>query len=64
MPDTLVYGTFHTLPAVRQCGANTERFFDIVAIIVDKAVLADHERGFIIIVAGRAEPPCNPVPVV
>ncbi len=64
MPDTLAHGTFHTLLAIRQCGADTKRVFHVVAIIVDIPGPAVHKRRFIIIVAGRAEPPCNPVPIV
>ena len=64
LPDTLAHGTFHTLLAIRQCGADTELFVDIVTIIVDIPGSAVHKRRFIIIVAGRAEPPCNPVPAV
>ena len=52
MPDTLAHGAFHTLLAIRQCGADTELFVDIVAIIVDIPGRTVHKRRFIIIVAG------------
>ena len=63
-PGALAHGAFHTLRAAGQCGADTKLLFNIVAIVVDIAVLAEHARRIFIIVAGRAEPPCNPVPVV
>ena len=64
LPRALAHGTFHTLLAAGQCGTNSELIFHIVAIVVDIAVLAVHERGIFTIVTGRAEPPFNPVPVM
>jgi hypothetical protein len=64
LPDALAYGTFHTLRATGQCGTHSEGIFHIVAIVIDIAAIAVHKRRIVIIVAGRAEPPYNPVPVV
>ena len=52
MPDTLAHGAFHTLLAIRQCGADTELLFDVVSIVVHVAVLAVDERRIVIIVPG------------
>ena len=57
MPDTLAYGAFHTLLAIRQCGADTKRVIHIVAIVVNVAVIAVDERRIVIVVARRAQPP-------
>lgn len=64
MSDTLAHGTFHTLLAIRQCGADAERVFHVVAIVVNVAVIAVDECRIVIVDTLRAEPPCNPVPVV
>jgi len=60
--DALAHGAFHTLLAIGQCGTNSKLFVDIIAVIVDVAVV--HARRIFIIVAGRAQPPYNPVPAV
>ena len=57
MPDTLAHGTFHTLLAIRQCGADTELLFDVVTVFVNVAVLAVDERRIVIVVTLRAQPP-------
>ena len=59
MPDTLAYGAFHTLLAIRQCGADTKRVIHIVAIVVNVAVIAVDERRIVIVVTLRAEPPAT-----